>query len=178
MITLHISPIELYDNIKQKFVTLPGGDFRFEHSLKAIFKWEGIYKKPFLGQKNLTPKELTDYFCCMCLDNKFNSWYLTDRVVKELMDYMQDKHTATSVPKGKGGGSRQILSAELIYAYMAMAQVDWSADKWPIDRLLTLLDVIAFEQSPKKGRKRSNQEILKDYKAINAKNRAALKGGL
>lgn len=178
MITLHIPPMELYDHISGKFIALPGGNFRFEHSLKAIYKWEGIYKKPFLAKESLSPKESMDYFCCMCLDNKFSNWYLTDSVVKQLMDYMQASHTATTVPKKSGnGGSRQILSAELIYAYMSLAHVDYKCDKWPIDRLLILLDTIGFLQEPNNKRKRSNAEVIKDYKAINARRKAALAKG-
>ena len=57
MLKLEIEPQEYYDEEKNLFITTKGGIYHFEHSLKAIAKWESIWKKPFLQSDKKTYDE-------------------------------------------------------------------------------------------------------------------------
>ena len=167
MITIHIKDVEYYDDASQTFVYLDGGTFRFEHSLEAIFKWEAQWKVPFLNAKH-TPEQLRSYLKIMCLDEGLSDLHLVDYVVEDLNAYMNDKRTATTFQNEDKNSppSRKVLTAEVIYSYMINANIPFEAARWHIDRLMTLLQVIAIQQEKPKMKTRS--EILAENKALNA----------
>ncbi len=167
MVKVRVSPVELYDESKSEFITLPGGVYRFEHSLRAISKWESKWNVNFLGNKNLTEEQTIDYFICMCMDGGFRKEYITNDLVEVLSEYINTNHTATTIRSKGDGPNRQVLTSELIYAYMAIARIPFECDKWEINRLLTTISCVSTLQAPKKTR-RSKASISKDYSKLNA----------
>ena len=171
MLKIHVEDQEYYDQETNRFVTVEGGTFRFEHSLRAMSKWEEKYEKPFLVEKH-TEDELKDYFCMMCLDDDFPEQLLTDDVIYVINSYISSKHTATTVNTKETSNDGSYQTTETIYASMAMGQVPFECDTWNINRLLMVLSVIAERNNPPK--KMTRNEILKQNSVINAQRRAAM----
>lgn len=175
MIKVKVEPVEAYDSVSEQFLELPGGIFRFENSLRAIAKWESKYQKSWFEtckKKNVTEEQLLDFMCCMCIDGNFHKEYITPQLRDILFDYINTKHSATSV-SSKGKRSRQVMTSELIYASMAIARVPFECDKWEINRLIMTLECVTVLQNPKKNKTRvPQQEVLKEYDQINKRNRA------
>lgn len=175
MLKIDVPDIDLYDEDKNEFVTIKGQTLCLEHSLVSISKWESKWKKHFINNgKNITNEEMRDYIRCMTLTQNVNPEiykYLPSSVLKQILDYIEDPHTATWFAKGKGSYSREIFTSEKIYAQMVILQIPFECQKWHINRLLTLIRVCNEMNNPKKM---SKNEILRQNKAINAARRKAL----
>lgn len=167
MITIHIKDLQYFDDATNSFVDIYGGTFRFEHSLEAIFKWEAEWKVPFLNAKH-TPEQLRSYLKIMCLDEGLSDLHLVDYVVEDLNAYMNNKRTATTFQNGDNNSppSTKVLTAEVIYSYMINANVPFEAARWHIDRLMTLLQVIALQQE--KPKMKSKEQVLAENRELNA----------
>jgi hypothetical protein len=176
-LTITIPGGELFDNDTLKFTDLPDTILVLEHSLISISKWEAIWKVPWYDEhRDKTNDELYSYIQCMTI--KGNA---TDEVVhritaqeyKKIMKYIDDPMTASTVKKRKkNNSSNSFLTSELIYAWMVSYQIPWESQKWHINRLLMLiniLDEINASQDPKN--KRSEAEIIQDYAKINERNK-------
>lgn len=170
MLTLKLPEVELWDAENEQFIVVDGGTFHFEHSLRAISKWEDAYEKPFLVNQH-TDSEMLDYFVCMCLEDIDKS-LITSDVAAQIGDYMSAKHSATRITSRDDPSGGTIQTSETLYASMAMAGVPFECDSWNINRLLTVLKVIAERNNPPK--KMSRGEILAQNRALNAQRKAAL----
>ncbi len=172
MIKINVNRVETFDPNTSTFDVLPAKTFRFEHSLKAISKWEQKWCISLLSNlPNLTQVQLIDYFCCMCLDDDFTQAYLTADVVHLLRDYMDKKQTATTIHSQKNTSSKgkHIYTSEEIYAYMVLANIPFECDEWNIERLFVLINSISILGGTKK--KMSKKEVNALYNEINARNR-------
>lgn len=177
MLKINILPIEVWNSSTQSFETLPGGVFAFENSLRAIAKWESKYRVSFFRQdRQKTQQEIIYYFQCMCMTNGFKTEYLTPDVIKILSDYMSISHTATVIKSTGNKSSRELLTSELLYAYMVLSNVPFECDKWEINRLLMLLECIGIKSDPKgkSGRRMSEKATFAEYSKLNRARRAAL----
>lgn len=153
--------IELYDEEKEEFVTLPGKPgtkectLQLEHSLVSLAKWESKWCKPFLSNKKMTEEETIDYVRCMTITQNvppevYNN--LTPENVDEVSKYIDLPMTATTFSDtgtGKGRGS-EIVTAELIYYWMIALQIPPEYQKWHLNRLLTLVKVCNIKNTPPK----------------------------
>lgn len=166
MLELELPDNELYDETNNVFVTIKGGTFRFEHSLKAIRLWESLYKKPFLGKEH-TLAELKVYYQLMSIDKKLPLELIDDKLHSALANYIDDSHTATRIQNGSGGRRKRIITAEIIYAMMAMAQVPFTCEEWHINNLLMVLQIIGIESDPKGKKKQPINEVYKSNTALN-----------
>lgn len=174
MITVTIPRVELYNEESNSFYVIQGGEYKFEHSLKAIAKWEAKHKIPFLNT-TLTNSQLLDYFICMCEDMQLHISQLNNDVVSKLSDYMSDQHTATKIynlNKEDNNAKSKVMTSESIYAMMTIAGVPFSCEDWNINNLLMLLKVIAIESGAKT--KMSTSDIYKQNTELNAQRRAML----
>jgi len=167
MLKITTKPKEFYDESSNEFIYIEGEIYTFEHSLKTVFEWEGIYKKPFLSRTPHSDDEMLHYIKIMCnedidIDN------LSEDNLKEISDYINSPQTATRI-KSTGGRTGGTVTAEVVYAMMVDAEVPFSCDTWNLDRLLTLLTVISSRRNPKKM---SQDEIYRQNDEINAMRRA------
>lgn len=177
--TMESGVIENYDSVNNRFYNIeyPGGTFTFEHSLKAIAEWEARYHKPFLSnlpKHKKTAEEATEYFKIMCHQDNFDPIGLTLDQVNLLNEYMKDKQTATVLtPRpGNNGHGRSIMTADVIYAYMANASIPFSCENWHINRLLMVLGVLGELNSP--AEKMSQKDIMAQNKALNEQRKAQM----
>lgn len=70
--------------------------------------------------------------------------------------------------QSKKSSSKQITS-ELIYYWMVQAQIPFDAEKWHLNRLMTLIRIYSVENDPKKM---SKKDIYKSNRAINEARKA------
>lgn len=165
MLSLYLESSEYFNEKTNEFVTIEGGYFDFEHSLKAISLWEAKHKVPFISSSRTT-EELMDYFQCMSVDKPLPKELITEEVALKLASYMEDPQTATTVSDNSKRKDRRIITSEVLYSLMVIAQVPFECENWHLNRLLMLLQVISVETNPNKP-KMSKAEILSRNKALN-----------
>lgn len=172
MLTLDIPDrSEMFDVETQMFIpTIKGGRYRFEHSLKSLTVWEEKYQIPFL-HSDLTNEQTLDYIIMMCLD-PINPMLITKDVISLVAQYIQYTPTATKIAASSDGRGKTI-TAEVIYAWMAGANVPFECDSWNLKKLLTLLNVISAQSNPPK--KMPYEEKIVLYKNLNEQRKAEMK---
>lgn len=181
MYSLSVQEQEFYDSEKNEFVTIPGGTLELEHSLISVSKWESKYKRAFLSEKEgpKTYSEWIDYIRCMTInkhvnDSIYNS--ITNQQVNDVAAYIGDTMTATTFserPGARGRRSSGKITNEVIYWQMSQYNIPFECEKWHLNRLLTLIRVCNEKGQP--PQKMSQNDLLKQYSATNAKRRAAKK---
>ncbi len=175
MLELRIPAREAFDDATQTFINTKPATIRLEHSLVAVAKWETRWKKPFLSRSEKTIEETLDYIRCMTISQNIdpNIYYvLTNAEISEINKYIDDEKTATTFSNYSPKNSRQVVTSELIYYWMAAYGLPIEAQKWHLSRLLTLIRIASIENSPKK--KMSKRAIMSQNKSLNAARRKAL----
>ena len=175
MLELRVPDREAFDDATQMFITTKATTIRLEHSLVAISKWESRWKKPFLSRADKTIEETLDYIRCMTISQNVdpNIYYvLTNAEISEINAYIEDEKTATTFSNDTPRNSRQIVTSELIYYWMAAYGLPVEAQKWHLSRLMTLIRIASIENAPKK--KMSKRAIMSQNKSLNAARRKAL----
>lgn len=161
---------EIFDDAKQEFVTPETKTLQLEHSLVSLSKWESKWCKPFFSKEEKTPEETIDYIKCMTITQNVKDEvysFLTRDNIMQINKYIEAPMTATTFPKNKkGGGSREIITSELIYYWMIELNIPSEYQKWHLNRLLTLIQVCNVKNEPSK--KMSNKEIMSRNRALNA----------
>lgn len=178
MLQLVIPDAELFDERQQKFMTVKGTTLQLEHSLVSISKWEAKWKKAFTEQTEFTLEETKDYIRCMTITQHVDpSVYdrLTRANIKQVVDYIQDPMTATTISKIKGGGrgGHSVITSEVVYYYMTAYNIPFDpCQKWHFNRLMMLIRVCDEKNAPKK--KMSRRQAADQYRSLNAARRAKM----
>lgn len=176
MLELTIPATELYDEAENVFIMTKPCTLRLEHSLVSISKWESKWKKPFLDPKPKSQEESIDYIKCMTLNqNVDNNIYkcFTPEHINLINEYISDNKTATWFSDStKKPPSRNVVTSELVYYWMASYQIPFETQKWHFSRLMTLIQI--FNVKNQEPKKMSKNEILARNKALNEARRAKL----
>lgn len=174
MLKITIPEQEYWNKKTREFETKPELTLRLEHSLFNISKWEAKWTKPFLSNENKTEEELMDYIKMMSSDEIVEdiAGRLTSENYETITAYLQAPMTATVIRNTGKGGSREIITNELIYHWMINLNIPFECQHWHIKRLLTLIEVCTIKNSP--GKKMSKQEVMQRNKAINDARRKKL----
>ena len=173
ILTLTIPDAERFDTYDQTFTIIKGGTFRFEHSLFTIAKWEYRWHVSYLHSlqtQTMTPEQEIDYYLCMCLDDGFKEEHLTSGVVYALTNYIQNPATATKIAPSQNGNKQRITTSETLYGIMIMSSIPMEFQRWHLNRLLTLISVVADYHAPKK--KMTREEVLSQNAKLNAERKA------
>lgn len=176
MLTINVIMHTEFNDDTQEFVE-EVFELKLEHSLASLSKWEMIWEIPLLSSNDKTEEQNRSYLECMCLDPNVPPEVL-DRLTKEhqeaISDYLEKKHTATWFSNtGPTPRSGETLTAELIYYWMSGFQIDWEAQYWNLNRLMTLIKVFSLKadnKPNKQGQKSRQEEIAR----INAQRRKEL----
>lgn len=177
MISIDLGTIEEFDDTKSEFIYHEGGIVRFEYTLKAVYEWEGKWKKPFL-KTDMTPEESVDFYKRMALD-PISDMFITNDVMMKLKEYISDPRTATVFSNnstenaGKGGSNGKVFTAEEIYATMFSYAIPLEFEDRNLNRLLTVIRIIKMNNEPPK--KMSKQDVLRQNQSLNAQRKAMLK---
>lgn len=173
MITLDIPDRdETYDVVNQLFLpAIKGGRHTFEHSLKAMNMWEEKYQVPFL-HTSYTNTQLIDYVVMMCL-SPINPMLITNEVLNAIIPYLSYTPSATVINSSGEGVKGKVITSEVIYAWMAGANVPFECDSWNLKKLLLLLNVISAQNNPPK--KKSYDETIVEYRSLNEQRKAELR---
>lgn len=176
MLQITIPSTEMWDENKQEFVYTKAYTLQLEHSLVSLSKWERKWRKPFLDKKKKTFEETVDYVRCMTVtQNVPPDIYrcLTDENIAQINSYIDDPMTATTFSDDKSkGGSRRIITAEIIYHQMIYFNIPFECQKWHLNSLMTLIRVCDIESRPPK--KMSRREVMSRNAALNAARRKRL----
>ena len=174
MLQIKIPGKEAWDEKNQEFISVPDTVLSLEHSLISISKWESKWHIPFLGKEEKTPEQIKDYIKCMTItpnvkDEVYNC--LTRRNINDVMAYINDPMTATTIRDREGGRrmSREIITRELIYYWMVALQIPFECQKWHINRLMMLIQVCNVKNQPDK--KMSKRSTAQQNAALNAARR-------
>lgn len=161
MLSLTISGERRWDDEKEEFIPASKDyTLQMEHSLISLFKWEGIYCKPFLS----TEKDMDmikAYAKCMTINNVPDDVFdrLTPEHISAISDYIQNDMTATwfsdhkKAHKNGRNDKGEIITAELIYYWMISYNIPVEFQKWHLNRLLTLIRVLSVKNDPKNDKK-------------------------
>lgn len=183
-LVIEVPARELFDEAESRFLYTPRTILTLEHSLLSVSRWESKWKKPYLKQQVLTPEanmktpaEERDYIRCMTIGDKAvdpNVYrVLTNEEQQRIADYINDPMTATTVahPVGKPP-SREIVTSELIYYWMAALQIPFRpCETWHLNRLLKLIEVGSAKNEPPK--KMSSADRMARTRSVNHARRAA-----
>lgn len=177
MLRVDVPDQEWFDEERELFIPIKGATLFLEHSLLSVSKWESKWKISFLKsvEDGQTPEQWIDYVRCMTINKGVDPsiyYNLTKSMRRKIDSYISDSMTATSFnrkKKGRQGPSRTVTS-ELIYAWMAHHQIPFECEKWHLNRLMTLIEVCATENSPKEMM--SQAEIMKQNAELNAARKA------
>lgn len=173
MIRLTIESAEWFNQETETFEYTSSGTFEFEHSLRTIALWESHWKIPYLSNvANFTIEQERSYYMFMCQTDGFDERMLTASVVNQLVGYIKDPHTATTIQNDSSKGRGKVVTNEVIYAMMAAGHIPFECDRWHFNRLLTLIAVVSEQHAPKK--KMSQQEILQQNARLNAERKKQL----
>lgn len=174
MLNITIPAVEMWDESKQEFVGLEKDQtLQLEHSLVSLSKWESKWCKAFLTKKEKTREEMIDYVRCMTITQNVNPDvynYLTNENILQINKYIEAPMTATTIKEDKSSkGSRETVTAELIYYWMIALNIPFECQKWHLNRLLTLVKVCNIKNQPPK--KTSKKDLLSRNAALNAARR-------
>lgn len=181
MLTIIVPEPELFDEATQRFLEPEGTKLELEHSLVSLSKWESKWEKPFLGKEEKTSEEILDYVRCMVLTpdvspDVFSK--LTAENNEAISDYIAAKMTATwFIDNPDSKPSTQTITNELVYYWLVAHQIEWEAQYWHLNRLLTLIRV-CNEQNKQNdpNKKKQNARVLADkYRRLNAERKAKMK---
>lgn len=170
MLRIEIPLQKLFDEEHKRLVTVPAVTLEFEHSLVSLSKWESEFKQAFLNEKRQKTSEMTRRYLELMLLTPVEDFTVLSRLTpshaKQIGEYINDRQSATYLPKMPGSSSsREIVTSELIYYWMTILQIPWSAETWNLNRLLTLIDLTNRKNNPQKNT--NNAESAKERYRIN-----------
>ena len=173
MLTVTIPETEFYDEIRNEFKVVKEQKLVLEHSLVSLSKWESKWHKPFLSKDPKTKEETIDYVRCMTVSSVDPIVYecITPKVIGEINKYIEDPMTATTIRDQKKG-KPEVITAEIIYYWLVALGIPFECQKWHLNKLLTLINVVNIKNKPAK--KMSKKEVMSRNASLNAARRKAL----
>lgn len=175
MLQITIPSVEIYDEAANEFLYTKSQTITLEHSLVSISKWEAKWGKSFLSSKDKTPEENLDYIRCMTLTQNVDpDLYkcMSAENLEDIRQYIESPMSATWFAKSNQPPSRRIITSEIIYSWMVRYRIPFEAQKWHLNRLMTLIRLCNLDAQPPK--KMSKAEIMSRNHALNASRRARL----
>lgn len=176
MLTIVVPAAEYYDPVKEEFFRVKEQTLQLEHSLFSLAKWEAKWCKPFLSRQEKTNEEVLDYVRCMTINQNVDPG-IYKRLSKDNFDeinkYINAPMTATTFSdKDNRKGSREIVTAEIVYYWMVSLGIPFECQKWHLNRLFTLIKVCSIKNAPSK--KMGMKDIMRRNNALNMARRNAL----
>lgn len=177
MLVLQIGGREYFNEAESRFIQVKEKTIRLEHSLKSLARWESKWNVAFLSNDK-TREQSLDYYWFMEVTGsvpRSDFLYLTSEEEQKIQDYISAPMTATTINRRgpKKLPSRKIVTAEVIYYWMLQYGIPFECDKWPLNRLLTLIEVCNVEGGPQQ--KMGMREQMAQQRALNAARKSKYK---
>jgi len=173
MLTIELPERDWFDESTSEFKIVKKSSFQIEHSLVSLSKWESKWCKPFLGKEEKTDEEVIDYVRCMTISQNVDPSvyvFIPSSKQTQIDQYINAPMTATWFSDKKTKGSREVVTAEIIYYWMISHNIPMECQKWHLNRLLTLIRVCNIKNAPEK--KQNKREMLNQRAALNQARRA------
>jgi hypothetical protein len=180
MLKITLPQIELFEEgpIDDKIKQLKQKEVKIEHSLLSISTYESKIKKSFLSFPPKNGKELLIYIPCMVIGDelsKIDMARFDSRILSEILDYIQDPMTATTINSLDQKIDNRIITSELIYSWMIELNIPFETQKWHLNRLLTLIRVCNIRAG--KQKKMSKAEVFAQNKVVNEMRKQKMNSG-
>lgn len=149
-LTIQVDGMELFNQATNQFIETKPQTLVLEHSLVSISKWESKWHKMYLETPKKTSEELLDYVRCMTINKnvpEYTYHALSQKNIDDIVRYMEDPMTASSVYDPRTGGHHERVSSELIYYWMISFNIPVEFEKWHINRLLMLIKICSKKNS-------------------------------
>jgi len=160
-------------------IKVQGTELEFEHSLVSLSKWESIHEKPFFSWRKddtKTQEEMLSYFEQMLISPVGRTdlvAILTPEDHVALVEYINSSQTATTVREvQQKSGPKENVTSELIYFWMISFEIDWEAQNWHLNRLMTLIRICSVKNS--KPQKQPASSTAAKYREMNEARRKKL----
>ena len=173
MLTIIVPGSELWDEKQEAYIYTKETKLNLEHSLLSMSRWEARWKKSFLSSEDKTTEEVIDYIRCMTLNKNLDpNVYasLTAQNINDIIAYINDEQSATTVNLGGNGPSRRIVTTEVVYYWMIAFNIPHEFERWHFSRLLKLIEVCSAYSTPQK--KMSKRDVMARNASLNAARRA------
>lgn len=174
---------KLYDEKRNLFINTKEQILCLEHSLISVSKWESKWCEPFFGKDDKdtkTTEQTLDYIRCMTLTQNVDpDVYYAIGYNRELMldivNYIKSPMTATKINKIDKAYKRptEYVTSELIYYWMFSYEIPIECEKWPLNRLITLIEVFNVKNQKQGKTNGMTKESLANRKSEMARRRAA-----
>lgn len=162
MLKLTVRVKDDYDRENKEFL-IEDVEIELEHSLASLSKWEMIWEIPLLSSDEKTEEQNYSYLECMCITPNIAPEVfrkLTEKQHEEIADYLAKKNSATWFSSRPESRSGEIITSELIYYWMDSFNIDWAAENWNLNRLLTLVKVHSMKSDNKPKKQSAYQRRL------------------
>ena len=164
MLKLTITVRDEYDESTKKFI-VETMDIELEHSLASLSKWEEKWEIPLLSSPDKTDEQSVSYLECMCVTPDVAPevfWKLTEEQQEQVSKYLEKKASATWFANRPEPRSGEAITAELVYYWMSGFGINWEAQHWHLNKLLTLIKVhsVKADNKPRQQSARNRQQEI------------------
>lgn len=176
MLEITVPASEVFDEVKNEFISSEETKLRLEHSLVSLSKWESKWEKPFLSKEEKTDEEAISYVECMSLDSNIPPEVflnLSGQNFRDINKYVEAKMSATwfnEKAEKKGPNKGPVITSELLYYWMISMNIPMACEHWHLSRLFTLIKVCNQKNAPEK--KMGRQEMIAHRRKLNAERKA------
>lgn len=163
MLEIEVVLDENFDEQTNTFGVGKSVKVRLEHSLASLSKWEGVWEEAFLGKGQKTTEQTVSYIEQMLLDEIPADVFrkLVENHIEEIQAYLVAPMTAVKLPKSQNKApSREVITAEVIYFWMASLNIPFECENWHLNRLITLINVFNIKSTPPKKMSAQERQAL------------------
>ena len=173
MFSLEIPDLELFNSEKMQFYIVKGGRFTFSYNLHNLYKWENRTNVRFIDNPDLSIELLCDFMISIC-NEELNPELVNDKLIYMFMEEINKVTGPTILPKRPSSGKKNILTSDIIYAYMYTLGIDTKWEYENLNKLLLLIAVIQDISNPPE--KMSKEESIESMRQQNEEMRRKYEG--